>query len=396
MNSIRHPIKLFLSVSSMTLMMSLTPNISYATEVSAATLDKIMARLDRLEAENAALKRQVAGARGNKGVGNKTASIPVAHVSRPALLAPQSLEPLAYPKIETVKSPLSSYSSNRFVGAYGGLNVGYGWGLSNSARTVSFPLYDRTNTNFFSSNLSSFDILLPAQTGISAFSNSGISTINQSGIQGGLQVGYNLALLQDVRGGIESDIVGTSINGDTSYFGFPITQNQVFNLSNGSSITKYDYLYKYIGGGDISSGVSWIGTTRARLGYMPAENLLIYATGGLAYGGVYANTKNSLKQEFIANSSLSFISTTFGYNSSSGGDGRFSGTRFGYSAGGGIEWMFAQNLSLKAEAIYYNLGTVSFAANALDINLITNIPVTRITYDGIIGRTGINYHFNLE
>lgn len=389
----------------MALAISLMPNISQATEVSAATLDKIMARLDRLEAENAALKRQVAGSRGNKVVGNKIVSTPIAHITQPAYVAPHSDEQLAYPGIEPVKSSPLNDISNSFVGAYGGLNVGYAWGLNNSARTESYPLYDRTNTQFGYSSIAPTVITSPAQLGVSSFSNIGTASLNQSGILGGIQVGYNLLIMPNIRAGIESDIQGSSLSGDANYFGYPTNQRLVANFSNGSSVTNLDASYKYLGGGNISAGVNWIGTTRARLGYMPASNLLLYISGGFSYGGIYANNQNNLTQEnVVTQSSSSFTLISSDVVSSSGGNGRFSGTRFGYSTGGGIEWMFSQNLGFKAEAIYYNLGSVSFAANPVSIGgltvgaagIIGNIPVTRITYDGIIGRTGINYHFNLQ
>jgi len=39
----------------------------------------------------------------------------------------------------------------------------------------------------------------------------------------------------------------------------------------------------------VTADVNWLGTVRARLGYLITPNLLVYATGGLAYGGVSAS-----------------------------------------------------------------------------------------------------------
>ena len=58
--------------------------------------------------------------------------------------------------------------------------------------------------------------------------------------------------------------------------------------------------------------------------------------------------------------------------------------------------MLSNNWSVKAEAIYYNLGTQSVENtyyNALGSTLLAG-STTRARYDGIIGRAGVNYHFN--
>ena len=45
--------------------------------------------------------------------------------------------------------------------------------------------------------------------------------------------------------------------------------------------------------------VNWLGTVRARLGYLPTPNLLVFGTGGFAYGevkrsGVYTASRFTL------------------------------------------------------------------------------------------------------
>lgn len=93
-------------------------------------------------------------------------------------------------------------------------------------------------------------------------------------------------------------------------------------------------------------------------------------------------------------------------------------TLVGWSAGGGVEWMFAQGWSLKAEGLYYDLGAFSSSASAivyispitlsipplgaatgLSVTngqlLMMNVASTRLRYDGVLARAGINYHFDL-
>ena len=78
------------------------------------------------------------------------------------------------------------------------------------------------------------------------------------------------------------------------------------------------------------------------------------------------------------------------------------------SAGGGLEWMFNDNWSLKAEGMYYNLGTIELASTPVVVNcggvacggvangaaLWASTPVTKIQFDGVIARAGVNYHFD--
>jgi opacity protein-like surface antigen len=94
-------------------------------------------------------------------------------------------------------------------------------------------------------------------------------------------------------------------------------------------------------------------------------------------------------------------------------------TRVGGTFGGGFEWMMAPNWSFKTEAIYYNLGSVTVtrtfttSINPLTAGIssttssatgainnfvgpatVSNTVATRVKFDGIILRVGLNYHFN--
>ena len=91
------------------------------------------------------------------------------------------------------------------------------------------------------------------------------------------------------------------------------------------------------------------------------------------------------------------------------GSGRYSDTRVGWTAGGGFEWMMMPGWSVKAEALYYDLGSATFTSSpvvymspvsiavggfAFGGPLMINAPTTRVRYDGVIARVGVNYHFN--
>jgi outer membrane immunogenic protein len=73
----------------------------------------------------------------------------------------------------------------------------------------------------------------------------------------------------------------------------------------------------------------------------------------------------------------------------------------GWTAGGGIEWMLAQNWSVKAEYLYYDLGSVQTSSGATsrfhtgpDYLVWTNQTSAQTRFNGNIVRAGVNYHFN--
>jgi len=113
------------------------------------------------------------------------------------------------------------------------------------------------------------------------------------------------------------------------------------------------------------------GTVRARVGVTPVDRLLLYLTGGLAYGHV----------DYAANTSFSPV---FGYPIA------FGKTKVGWTAGAGAEWAFAQNWSAKLEYLY--LGDQSAIANPNQPN-----PPFQVGYDwktqARIVRAGLNYKF---
>jgi len=101
-----------------------------------------------------------------------------------------------------------------------------------------------------------------------------------------------------------------------------------------------------------SSREHWFGTVRGRLGITPfSPNILIYGTGGFAYGEV----------------------NNFG----------FVNTKTGWTAGGGVEWAFLPNWSAKVEYLYTDLSGNNNGGFGFNRHTRTNLV-----------RAGLNYHFN--
>lgn len=192
---------------------------------------------------------------------------------------------------------------------------------------------------------------------------------------GGVQAGYNYQFSPSFVAGVEADIQGSGLRRD-----FAAT-NSVLTRDRGSWVTTTT----------VSNSLDWFGTVRGRLGVTPTANLMIYSTGGLAYGGVRSNSQiNFATDEAIA--------------IPGGTSGSFSDTRFGWTVGGGFEWMFASNWTAKLEYLYYDLGSVSYptGATTVDPNGSIFLPgfgpetvATRTTtrFEGNIVRVGVNYKF---
>ena len=118
--------------------------------------------------------------------------------------------------------------------------------------------------------------------------------------------------------------------------------------------------------------LEWFGTVRGRLG-IAFDRVLIYGTGGLAYGHVK-----------VDQNSVSVGGGPFLFPSSA------SVTKTGWTAGGGIECAFAGKWSTKIEGLYYDLGWISSAGSAANGFMVgKNFDVR-----GGIVRAGLNYRFN--
>src|SRR5215208_2446965 len=136
------------------------------------------------------------------------------------------------------KAPAMVAVSN-WSGFYIGGNVGYGWG----AGTTDFTFLP-SEVDFGDRNAS--------------------SNLKSDGLMGGVQIGYNWQVGSIVTG-VEADIQGSGMKGSSQA---PLIS--VAGSVRGTLISD--------------EKLSWFGTVRGRLGVTATPALLLYATGGLAYG----------------------------------------------------------------------------------------------------------------
>lgn len=260
-----------------------------------------------------------------------------------------------------------------------GLTAGGFWSDNTKLNAQTWNLYQPT----FTDNALSAALL----TGTN-------STTAQSGFLGGGQIGYNQQIgnSRDVGigtgfvSGIEADIQGIASSGGNSLRSVTGNVTQVFF---GVPVNFQNTTYQ-----TGKSNLEYLGTVRGRLGILATPLILIYGTGGLAYGGSTASIQNFQSVNVSALGETHPAYSVLGY-------GSYSNIMVGWTAGGGAEWMFLPHWSAKAEYLYYNLGKASssvinitaFNAGQAAIQSVTNFSTHP---SGNLLRAGINYHFSLE
>jgi len=240
-----------------------------------------------------------------------------------------------------------------WTGLYGGVNIGYGFSAGGQWQGVQ-------NAGTFA-----LPAVLPGAAAWSAASN-------LNGVLGGGQVGYNYQFSPWLVLGFEADIQAADLNHNTSVvtpLGAPFAAGTFGLATNGAH-------------------VDWFGTARGRLGLvLPSwPNLMLFGTGGFAYGGVNNLSSYSMATPFFPGGAVVQGSSIFG------------DTKTGWAAGGGVEWtpMSFPAWSLKIEYLYTDLGTVN--QNTLSIaNINMNgaaFSTSSTPYRWHTVRAGVNWHFN--
>jgi outer membrane immunogenic protein len=228
------------------------------------------------------------------------------------------------------KAPAMVNPAYNWTGFYIGAHAGYGFGT------------DDVSVNF-----------LPSAT---AFGIAPVSmSTNPRGFIGGAQAGYNWQTGAWVFGA-EVDYSYANISGDAT------SAPMFFFPPPGFVLGSFHQVHEKI---------DWFGTARLRFGVTPIDRLLVYATGGLAFGHA------------------EYSSLTFLPGSGPTISGSDSATKTGWTVGGGFEWAFVNNWSAKAEYLYYDLGNHTLISS---VGANPGFPVqNEFQTNGHIVRVGINY-----
>lgn len=163
----------------------------------------------------------------------------------------------------------------------------------------------------------------------------------------------------------------------------------------GTTAVAGDQFYRHSELG-VSTGVNWLMTVRPRIG-VAFDRVMVYGTGGLAFGQAWINTYASLDEQYV-----DVGKATNTYDSLVNWSGSNSEGRFGYAVGGGAEFAVNERVSLQFEGLFYNLGRISTQATGTGSYTMNDGSPTEFTvqpYDveavvrGTAFKFGLNYRF---
>jgi outer membrane immunogenic protein len=260
--------------------------------------------------------------------------------------------------------------SSSWAGCYVGLNGGYGWNNGTSKYQDSNTIGDPIN-------------FLPAFAGTPvAYISTPSGTGGSGGVVGGTG-GCNFQRQQWIVG-FEADMDWAQFSGNS---------NTSALSGAGAQIEIGPGVYagpNALGTASEQINLQWLSTIRARGGLLVSDRLLLFATGGLALGGI--NSQGSVNI---------FQGATPSSGSSAVWSGSTTAIRVGGVVGGGLEWALSSPFTVKAEYLFYTLGNVSHPLNCSSENGVAPclndvFPVLGNTSSSVFGsivRVGVNYKF---
>jgi len=253
-----------------------------------------------------------------------------------------------------------------WTGFYAGVNGGYSWGNSSSTLDLTDP-------------------------GTGAVLNSTATKFHMDGAIGGAQIGYNWQRENWVFG-LEADIQASWQAGNGSAVcagGTAAVLNSPCAVGHIGDTTPFNVpAFPVVS--NLAESLDWFGTVRGRIGGLVDPKVLLYATGGLAYGEVgVSNTVggfNITGPQGVNGSTITPFVNGFGQST----------LRVGWTVGAGVEGVISGNWTAKLEYLYIDLGNVSgsFATGLIAPSgaLAISSYTSHIT-DNIL-RVGVNYKFD--
>jgi outer membrane immunogenic protein len=215
-----------------------------------------------------------------------------------------------------ITAPMSSL---QWTGVYAGVDAGYGW-ASSSATYTPDDSASRAGTS-----------------GVGKGTGIPFGDYLTRGPLAGGQIGYNWQINALWLTGVEADYQWAGLSGEGI---------SPFHLGNvGAAGPSSDAV--------VEQAVKSFGTLRLRMGVVPYNPVVIYATGGLAFGQVSENLR------ILTAGSGSLSAGGFSYVCVVGNpcfSGSSSTTMVGWTLGTGGEFALTTNLTFKTELLFVDLG----------------------------------------
>jgi opacity protein-like surface antigen len=282
--------------------------VSFPGTGMAASLEDVIARLDKVEAENAALRerlRRVEGAPSRQAVASKPKQVAATDFQQ------------ANARMETKAPAWERPAPPSWTGFYVGANVGGVWGRETG-----------------------LDSLLEAALGNSSTGQ------HISGAVGGAQIGANLQYGHIVLGAEVSGDFGrvsgkSLVEGMGSALGGCIKQTATALPLAGAAFKQFS----------CNAEQDWTVNVLSRFGYsLLDDNLLVYGKGGVSFSHFYFADQLTAFVNGPGNPPLTKT-------------GSASKVLIGGTIGGGVEYRISSPLSVGVEYLYSMYGSQPFAAN---------------------------------
>lgn len=181
--------------------------------------------------------------------------------------------------------------------------------------------------------------------------STGAFTTN-GGLVGGT-LGFNYAISGGLMVGVEGDLDWSALNGSSSVAGCASLFTSVTGFTPGSTCNTKS---------------AWLSTARFRAGYA-INRVLIFGTAGAAIGDF----------EVALNPPGGFVGI---------------GPQLGWTAGGGIEFAFTDNVTAKIEYLYVDLGTISCPTGThCAVTNAAGVTSGAASLTESLVRAGLNYKF---
>lgn len=285
----------------------------------------------------------------------RTGAFPIAVATAIVLVVPAAIA-ASSERRHPAPSPIFTWT-----GFYVGANFGHAWGANSAIQLSATNLVDLTPHHFGEA---------------SARGASGSAVARLNGLFAGGQIGYNWQFAEQFIAGIEADIQGTGVDGGGGFTNVTAANS----LPPAFAVTS----------ASVRRNLEFISTLRGRFGFAATPTLMLYATGGVAYGR--ARTRVELEQSLTPSNFDDVASEGERYRNMTG-----------FAVGGGIEMALGINVSAKMEYLYYNLGALRLSSPRIDTLAYTgttsNIDIQSIStvstrLNGHLLRAGVNYRFD--
>jgi outer membrane immunogenic protein len=258
---------------------------------------------------------------------------PVSTMGSPDIVGPATVPPA------TVSLPVPPSLASRWGGFYGGINFGGGWTEGTSASSC-------------------INSVTKTPSGCTLINDSGPNT---AGVLGGGQAGYMTPL--DLGWGVPL-VVGGEVDLEGSGMSNTQSISPPIPLVDYPPCTTCNFYAK--------QSLDWLASLRARVG-VPIDDMLIYATGGVIFGGASAYQ------------SISFTNTSSGTYTASAHEA-LSGPTFG----GGVEYRLWGPWSARLEGLYYDLGKMRTVAEPVGTAFVNFSNTKTFAFHGGIIRLAVN------